>query len=85
MSGLGARLYTEVCVVGGGPAGAALALRLARLGHEVCLVERQAFPRPHLGESLAPGVWPLLDMLDVAEEVRRAGFLPAREALVRWE
>jgi flavin-dependent dehydrogenase len=80
-----ARLDTEVCVVGGGPAGAALALRLAKLGHEVCLLERQVFPRPHVGESLAPGVWPLLEALGVAEEVRRADFLPAREALVRWE
>ncbi|QSQ26843.1 tryptophan 7-halogenase [Pyxidicoccus parkwayensis] len=80
-----ARFDTEVCVVGGGPAGASLALRLARLGHSVCLMERHAFPRPHVGESLAPGVWPLLDMLGVAEEVRRASFLPAHEALVRWE
>jgi flavin-dependent dehydrogenase len=85
VSGVAARLDTEVCVIGGGPAGAALALRLARLGHEVCLVERHAFPRPHVGESLTPGVWPLLDALGVVEEVRRAGFLPALEALVRWE
>ncbi|MFY0562931.1 NAD(P)/FAD-dependent oxidoreductase [Archangium lansingense] len=80
-----ARLETEVCVIGGGPAGAALALRLARLGHEVCVVERHAFPRPHVGESLTPGVWPLLDALGVVESVRRGGFLPALEALVRWE
>ncbi|WP_158501619.1 NAD(P)/FAD-dependent oxidoreductase [Vitiosangium sp. GDMCC 1.1324] len=79
------RLETEVCVIGGGPSGAALALRLARLGHAVCLVERHAFPRPHVGESLTPGVWPLLDALGVGEMVRQAGFLPAREALVRWE
>jgi len=80
-----ARLETEVCVIGGGPAGAALALRLARLGHEVCVVERHAFPRPHVGESLTPGVWPLLDALGVVEAVRRGGFLPALEALVHWE
>jgi len=80
-----ARLDTEICVIGGGPAGASLALRLARLGHEVCLVERQAFPRRHVGESLTPGVWPLFDALGVVEEVKRAGFLPALEALVRWE
>ena len=61
------------------------ALRLARLGHEVCVVERHAFPRPHVGESLTPGVWPLLDALGVVESVRRGGFLPALEALVRWE
>lgn len=85
MSEVEERLDTEVCVIGGGPAGSALALRLAKLGHDVLVVERQAFPRPHVGESLSPGVWPLLDMLGVAEEVRRAGFLPAREALVRWE
>ena len=85
MSAVEARLETEVCVIGGGPAGAALALRLARLGHEVLLVERQAFPRHHVGESLTPGVWPLLDALGVVEEVRRGGFLPALEALVRWE
>lgn len=85
MSGVEARLETEVCVIGGGPAGAALSLRLARLGHDVLLVERQAFPRPHVGESLTPGVWPLLDALGVVEQVRRGGFLPALEALVRWE
>ena len=85
MSGVEARLETEVCVIGGGPAGAALALRLARLGHSVCVVERHAFPRPHVGESLTPGVWPLLDALGVVDEVRRGGFLPALESLVCWE
>ncbi|MCY1016574.1 NAD(P)/FAD-dependent oxidoreductase [Pyxidicoccus sp. MSG2] len=85
MSGLDAGPSTEVCVIGGGPAGSALALRLARLGHEVYLVERHAFPRPQVGEALTPGVWPQLEVLGVAEAVRSEGFLPAREALVRWE
>jgi flavin-dependent dehydrogenase len=32
--------YTEIAIVGGGPAGAGLAIRLARAGHEVVLFER---------------------------------------------
>ena len=45
----------DVCVVGGGPAGAAVATQLARCGRDVVLLERHAFPRPHIGESLTPG------------------------------
>ena len=60
-------MQAEVCVVGGGPAGAAVAARLAMLGHEVVLVEREPFPREHVGESLSPGVWPLLELLGVGE------------------
>ncbi|HEV7808538.1 MAG TPA: tryptophan 7-halogenase [Solirubrobacteraceae bacterium] len=63
-------MHAEVCVVGGGPAGASIAARLAALGHEVVLVERAAFPREHVGESLNPGVWPLLDVLGVGEVPR---------------
>jgi flavin-dependent dehydrogenase len=74
----------EVCVVGGGPAGAALACRLARLGHDVVLVEAEAFPRPHVGESLPPGVLPLLEGLGVRDEVEAAGFLRPRGAIVHW-
>ena len=57
----------EVCVVGGGPAGATVAARLAALGHDVVLVERERFPREHVGESLSLGVWPLLESLGVGE------------------
>ena len=86
-------LHTEVCVVGGGPAGSAAARRLALLGHDVCLIERAAFspsdrpgqphrfPRP---ESLSPGLLALLDPLGLRERVEGAGFLPAGPALVRW-
>jgi flavin-dependent dehydrogenase len=74
----------EVCVVGGGPAGAALAARLARLGRDVVVVERHRFPRAHVGESLSPAIWPLLDTLGVGEQVATAGSTPAAEARVRW-
>ncbi|MEV1119813.1 NAD(P)/FAD-dependent oxidoreductase [Actinosynnema sp. NPDC049800] len=74
---------TDVCVVGGGPAGAVCALRLARLGHRVVLLERRPFPRPHVGEALSPGVGPLLDVLDLGHALDDA--VPSRGTLVRWE
>jgi flavin-dependent dehydrogenase len=74
----------EVCVVGGGPAGATLAVRLAELGHHVAVVEQHRFPRPHIGESLSPAIWPLLESLGVRERVATRGSTPVVEARVRW-
>ncbi len=74
----------EVCVVGGGPAGAALAARLAQLGHDVAIVEQHRFPRAHIGESLSPAAWPVLDLLGVGERVREAAFTRTATARVRW-
>jgi flavin-dependent dehydrogenase len=75
---------SEVCVVGAGPAGTVCAARLAALGHEVTLVERRCFPRPHVGESLSPAIWPLLDSLGVSDRVAAAGFTRVAAARVRW-
>jgi flavin-dependent dehydrogenase len=55
----------DVVVVGAGPAGSATALRLARSGCRVALVERTLFRNPRVGESLAPIVQPLLVDLGV--------------------
>ena len=77
-------LQADVCVVGGGPAGAALAGRLAALGQDIVLLEAEQFPRPHIGESLPPGMGPLFDALGIRAEVEAAGFLRPWEAVVRW-
>jgi flavin-dependent dehydrogenase len=74
----------EVCVIGGGPAGAAFAVRLARLGHDVVVIERSAFPRPRIGEALAPSIWTILDLLNVRDEVAQAGFAPVQKSILRW-
>lgn len=74
----------DVCVVGGGPAGSSLALRLAQLGRRVAVIEKSTFPRLHVGESLAPGIRPLLDVLELSEVVSSAGFLPSGGATVAW-
>lgn len=59
-------------------------MRLAELGHDVLVVERNPFPRPHVGEALTPAVWPLLDALGLRGVVAAAGFLHPTEARVRW-
>jgi len=74
----------DIAVIGGGPAGSAVALRLAALGHDVCLLERRAFPRRHVGEALSAGVGPQLEFLGVSAAIERAGFLRFAAARVRW-
>jgi flavin-dependent dehydrogenase len=76
---------SAVCVIGGGPAGSTFAARMAQLGHDVVLVERVVFPRRQLGESLSPGVLPLLDMTGARAAVEAAGFRRVRTVLVLWE
>jgi len=78
------RLAAEICVLGGGPAGAVAAWKLARLGHAVLIVERSPFPRPHVGAALSPGIWPQLDLLGLTDAVCAAGFRPTAAAVIRW-
>lgn len=78
------RIDTEVAVIGGGPAGAAIAQRLSSLGHRVVLIERDVYPRRRIGESLPPGILPLLDMLGVRERIENAGFLRPTTASIAW-
>ena len=77
-------LRTEICVIGGGPAGSTVARRLAHLGHEVLLLEENRFPRPHIGESLSPAILPLLDALDLRDRIECAPFLRPHRTLIRW-
>jgi flavin-dependent dehydrogenase len=74
----------EVCVIGAGPAGSIFATRMAQLGHQVDLIERQRFPRSHLGESLSPGVMPLLRAADMHEAIEAASFPRVRGVWVKW-
>jgi flavin-dependent dehydrogenase len=67
------RRECDVLVVGGGPAGSTIAALLAQKGRHVVVLEKDRFPRFHIGESLLPLNLQLFERLGVAGEVRRIG------------
>ena len=77
-------IHTSVVVIGGGPAGSTAAAMLARQGVEVTLLERERFPREHVGESLLPASMPVLEELGVLSAVQEAGFVPKFGATMSW-
>ncbi|MCK1604751.1 tryptophan 7-halogenase [Bradyrhizobium sp. 166] len=74
----------DVCIVGGGPAGSVTALRLAKLGYRICVIERFLFPRPHVGESLTPGAYPILDVLGLRGSILALELAEPEEMRLRW-
>ena len=64
----------DVVVIGGGPAGSTAAAALARMDRRVVLLERDKFPRFHIGESLLASVNDVLDAIGATHLVRDARF-----------
>ena len=60
---------SPVVVLGGGPAGATVSALLAADGHQVLLLEREKFPRFHIGESLMPETYWTLQKLGVLDKL----------------
>lgn len=63
----------DVVVIGAGPAGSTAAGLLAMAGHRVLVLEKDEFPRFHIGESLLPAGLPVLERLGV--EARKDTFV----------
>ena len=74
----------EVLIVGGGPAGSALARQLALWGHSVTVLTRPPPKHPALAESLPPSCRKLFDLLDATEPIEAAGFYRSRGNTVWW-
>ncbi len=64
----------DAVVVGGGPAGCATATTLAQLHRRVLVLEREKFPRYHIGESLIPFTYHALERLGMISKLRQSSF-----------
>src|SRR5580704_6589273 len=76
---------THIAVVGGGPAGAVVALRLTQLGHDVVLIAGMSSPRSHRGETLTPGVAEQLAFLHLGDALDGALMRRTTDLELRWE
>ncbi len=65
----------DVAVIGGGPGGSSTATALARRGRRVLLLERDRFPRFHIGESQLPWINGVLEELGAHDTIAKAGFV----------
>src|SRR3989441_5259239 len=65
----------DALIIGAGPAGSAAAAVLAEHGHNVLLLEREKFPRYHIGESLLPFTFHPLQRLGLIEKMRQSAFV----------
>ena len=64
----------DVVVIGGGPAGSALATFVRRQGHRCLVLESSKFPRYHIGESLIPHTFGTLDRLGLLPKLKASHF-----------
>jgi len=64
----------DVIVIGGGPGGSAVSSYLAKAGKRVLLLEKETFPRFHVGESLLPYNLRIFRELGLMPALESAGF-----------
>ena len=76
--------FADVVVIGGGPAGTAVAMALARAGRSVAMLERSDYRSPRIGETLPPRVRPLLAALGLPTQLQDHGHIAAPGIVAAW-
>jgi flavin-dependent dehydrogenase len=74
----------DVLVVGGGPAGSAVAITVARRGLSVLMIERSRFDAPRIGEHLTPGAQPAIRVLGAARDLASGSHAPCAGIHSAW-
>lgn len=76
----------DVAIIGGGPAGSTAGSLLKKYDPSlrVVILEREAFPREHVGESQLPAISPILNEIGVWDKVEAANFPIKVGATYRW-
>ena len=74
----------DAVVIGGGPAGSAAALTLARGGAAVALIEQTQYEDLRWGETLSPSVRAPLETLGLWQRFTRANHLPSLGVMSYW-
>ncbi len=79
-------LRTDVAIIGGGPAGATVGTLLKKYNPllDVTIIERELFPRDHVGESQVPVISRLLYEMGVWDKVEAAEFPIKIGATFKW-
>jgi flavin-dependent dehydrogenase len=65
----------DAIVIGSGPSGTSASAILAEYGHRVLVLEREKFPRYHIGESLIPFTYQPLDRLGLIPKMKASAFV----------
>jgi flavin-dependent dehydrogenase len=65
----------DVLILGAGPAGSTTSALLAERGHRVLVLEREKFPRYHIGESLLPFTYQPLQRLGLIGRMKKSAFV----------
>lgn len=71
----------DAVIIGGGPSGASAAAILGEYGRRVLVLEREKFPRYHIGESLLPFTYQPLERLGVISKMKRSHFVKKYSAM----
>lgn len=69
------REHWDVIVIGGGPGGSSTACYLSKAGHRTLVLEKEQFPRFHIGESLLPYNEAIFEELGLLPKLQAQGFI----------